>query len=78
MIRTRSLLIALILIIASISISYADITVTPPAGSVSLPSINSDSPGTAIASIISWMIGLTAILTVLAITWSGIQMIFAT
>jgi hypothetical protein len=28
--------------------------------------------------IIAWLIGLTAVLTVIAITWAGIQMVLAT
>ena len=43
-----------------------------------LPAINNQWAGAAIGSIIAWFIALTAVLTVLAITWGGVQMILAT
>lgn len=49
--------------------------VVPPSNL--LPSINNGDPGSAIGSIIAWLIGLTAVLTIVAVTWSGIQMILA-
>jgi uncharacterized membrane protein len=72
-------MICAILILATIS-SYAAINVVPPAvyDSGIIPAINNVSPGDAIGTIISWMIGLTAVLTVLAVTWAGVQMILAT
>ena len=78
------LLFLLILSIGSIfcySASAANqtiINVVSPAGSGLLPPINNTSPGAAIGAIIAWFIGLTAVLTVLAITWAGVQMILAT
>lgn len=42
-----------------------------------LPSINSADPGSAIGSIIAWLIGATAVLTIVAVTIAGIQMILA-
>lgn len=57
--------------------TYADIVVTPPGWQIQLPPINEELPGDAIAAIIAWAIWFTAVLTVLAITWAGIQMVLA-
>lgn len=79
----RSILISIIVLFCSVAFSHAaggftnNIVVTPPSSSILLPDINTSSPGKAIASVIAWCIGLTAVLTVLAATWSGIQMILA-
>ncbi len=42
-----------------------------------LPDINDASAGDSIASIIAWGIGLTAVLAIIAITWTGVQMVLA-
>ncbi|NRH21249.1 hypothetical protein HOO68_04350 [Candidatus Gracilibacteria bacterium] len=54
---------------------YADYYVIPP--TQNLPDINSGDPGDAIGAVIAWLIGLTAVLTIVAVTWAGIQMILA-
>lgn len=56
--------------------AHAAIIVSPP--TQLLPTINNSKPGEAIGAIIAWLIGLTAVLTVLAITWAGVQMILST
>jgi multisubunit Na+/H+ antiporter MnhB subunit len=53
--------------------------VIAPPGKITLAYVEgSFEAGTAIGSIIAWLIGLTAVLTVLAITWAGVQMILST
>lgn len=74
----RYTLILLVVIASSILISHAAIVVVSPAGNGILPPINDKGAGDAIAAIIAWLIGLTAVLTVLAITWAGVQMILST
>ncbi len=75
----RSFLIYIVILISSITFSYATIDVEAPSSDIELPYVNSSfEAGTAIGSIISWMIGLTAVLTILAISWAGVQMILAT
>jgi hypothetical protein len=54
---------------------YADYTVIPP--TQNLPDINDGDPGNAIGAVIAWFIGLTAVLTIVAVTWAGIQMVLA-
>ncbi len=76
----RYILLFLIVASSAMVISYAagnSITVIPPPGNVALPTINTQSSGDAIGAIIAWFIWLTAVLTVIAITWWGIQMILA-
>jgi hypothetical protein len=70
--------IFLLLWVAKITLlSATSIAVVPPSSEIALPDINSAGPGAAIDSIIAWTIGLTAVLTILAITWAGIQMVLA-
>jgi len=55
-------------------IGYAtEIRVIPPTDT--LPDVNARSPGDAIASIIAYGIGLTAVLALIAITWGAIVVI---
>lgn len=54
---------------------YAAITVESP--TLILPPINDKWAGDSIAMIIAWGISLTAVLTIIAITWAGIQMVLA-
>lgn len=54
---------------------YADYRVKPP--TQNLPDINSGDPGNAIGAVIAWFIGLVAVLTIVAVTWAGIQMVLA-
>lgn len=49
--------------------------VTPP--TTILPDINTASPGDGIGAIIAWMIWLVAVLTILSVTWAGVQMLLA-
>jgi hypothetical protein len=74
----KLLSIIIVILVSNVLISYAAIVVVPPAGNVSLPTINDKGAGDAIGAIIAWLIGLTAVLTVLAITWAGVQMILST
>lgn len=60
--------------IKSIVVIYAYDVRTP---SGLLPGINYDDPWYPIASIISWLIGITAVLTIVAVTIAAIQMILA-
>lgn len=70
--------IFLLLWVAKISIlSAATINVIAPLSEIDLPDINQAGPSAAIGSIIAWGIGVTAVLTILAITWAGIQMVLA-
>ncbi len=75
----RLTLIFLAILVSSMAISHADVMVNnivPP--TLLLPSINNQWTGDAIGSIIAWLIRLTAVLTVLTITWAGVQMVIAT
>jgi hypothetical protein len=50
-----------------------------PGGPVkNLVLVSTDTSGKFIGGIIAWLIRITAVLTVLTITWAGVQMIFAT
>lgn len=70
--------IFLLLWVAKVSIlSAATINVIAPLSKIDLPAINKAGPSAAIDSIIAWGIGVTAVLTILAITWAGIQMVLA-
>jgi hypothetical protein len=53
-------------------------TLLPGSPSMELTQVNSSTAGTFIANIISWLLGITAVLAVLAVTYAGIQMILAT
>ncbi len=75
---SRYILTFFIVVASGIAISYADVIVNnivPP--TQLLPIINSKWAGDAIGAIIVWLIRLTAILAVLAITCGSIQMILA-
>jgi hypothetical protein len=39
--------------------------------------IDSNATGEFIGSFISWLIGITAVLTILSVTWAGINMVLA-
>jgi multisubunit Na+/H+ antiporter MnhB subunit len=43
-----------------------------------LTQVESSTAGTFIGNIIAWLLGITAVLAVLAVTYAGIQMILAT
>lgn len=65
--------------VMSVSNIYA-IEVTPP-DNVALPTLNIDRDGagsSVVASIIAWMIRLTSILSIMAITVAAIRMVVAT
>ncbi len=68
---------------SSIAISYADIQIASPTNilpgypDTNLTNVSVNTAGDFIGAVIAWMIGLTAVLTVLAITWAWIQMILA-
>ena len=75
----RFIFIGIAILIGGLVTTYASIDVIPPSGKIALAYVDTSfDAGTAIGSIISWMIGLTAILTVLAISWAAVQMILAT
>ena len=68
---SRSIITSLVLLVSRVTISYADVTlnsVVPP--TQILPNINNGGAGDIIGAIIAWLIGLTAVLTVLAISWA--------
>ena len=60
-----------------IACSYADITVVPPDTQL-LPIPATANSASSLGEIIAWFIGLTAVLTILAITWAAINMVLAT
>jgi lysylphosphatidylglycerol synthetase-like protein (DUF2156 family) len=78
------ILALIIALISQIQISLADIQIGSPtsllpgAPSMDLRSVSASTAGNWIATIISWLLGVTAVLAVLAITYAGIQMILAT
>lgn len=66
-----------------VGVSFADIqigsptTLLPGAPSTDLRIVSSSTAGAFIANIIAWLLGITAVLAVLAVTYAGIQMILA-
>jgi Type IV secretion system pilin len=53
-------------------------TLLPGSPSMDLTQVDPSTAGSFIANIIAWLLGITAVLTVLAVTYAGIQMILAT
>jgi hypothetical protein len=53
-------------------------TLLPGSPSMDLTQVDPSTAGSFIASIIAWLLGITAVLAVLAVTYAGIQMIIAT
>jgi hypothetical protein len=53
-------------------------TLLPGSPSMDLTQVESSTAGTFIGNIIAWLLGITAVLAVLAVTYAGIQMILAT
>jgi hypothetical protein len=53
-------------------------TLLPGNPSMDLTQVDPSTAGSFIASIIAWLLGITAVLAVLAVTYAGIQMILAT
>ncbi len=51
--------------------------VSPPDWTIDFPDITTWDSADMISSIIAWMIWLTAVLTILAITWAWVQMVLA-
>lgn len=69
--------------VSSIPLLFADIQIASPTDilpgypDTNLSNVSVSTAGDFIGAFIAWMIGLTAVLTVLAITWAWIQMILA-
>ena len=65
-------LLTIAALLSSLSLVYADIIVIPPEGTA-LPIANDitniDGAGDVIGKIIAWMIRITAIFSIIAITW---------
>jgi hypothetical protein len=58
-------------------IGHAIVSIDTTGLAVALPRKDETDPGITIASIIAWMISMTALLSVIAITWASIQMVLA-
>ena len=72
-----------IIFVSRITLLFADIPIASPTDilpgnpDIELTHVTVSTAGDFIGAVITWMIGLTAVLTVLAITWAWIQMILA-
>lgn len=66
-------LIGYLFSIVSLSVAHAEVVVTPPTNN--LPDINAGEPTDVIAVLITYGIGITGVLAIIAITWASITVI---